>query len=159
MTRALANGLLLLCLAWLTPAQAQVRHCVAADGTQIFTDRTCEELGARKSTPQASNSRNARYSRRSVCPSSVQDLAYALEKAVQSRDANKIAGLYDWAGMSTSSAYQVMTRLQQTASRPLVRVQASESGLRVEQTLSDGITPASTFFGLRSRLGCWWLRL
>lgn len=180
MTRVSTRLLLLICFAWLTPAQAQVRHCVAPDGTQIFTDRKCEELGARKSEPPASTSTNnaagARYSRRNVCPSSVQDLAYALEKAVQARDANQIAALYDWAGMSTSSAYRVMAQLQQTASRPLVRVRIAESsgtsedesdapssmritGLRVEQTLANGITPASAFFGLRRRLGCWWLHL
>lgn len=159
MARTLTYLLWFLCLAALMPVQAQVRHCVAPDGTQIFTDRKCEELGASASQPPVSQTRSARYNRRSVCPSSVQDLAYALEKAMQSGDANQIAGLYDWAGMGTSSAYRVMTRLQQTASRPLVRVQASESGLRLEQTLSDGITPASATFGTHRRLGCWWLHL
>lgn len=32
-------------------------------------------------------------------------------------------------------------------------------GLRIEQTLSDGITPSRTTFGLRRHMGCWWVTL
>lgn len=32
-------------------------------------------------------------------------------------------------------------------------------GLRLEQTFSNGYTPSRTTFGLRKRLGCWWIRL
>jgi len=32
-------------------------------------------------------------------------------------------------------------------------------GLRVEQTLANGSTPSRTNFGLRQRMGCWWVRL
>ena len=32
-------------------------------------------------------------------------------------------------------------------------------GLHVEQILSDGYTPSRTVFGLRRRLGCWWVHL
>ncbi|GAB1408725.1 hypothetical protein MASR1M8_26440 [Thermomonas brevis] len=32
-------------------------------------------------------------------------------------------------------------------------------GLRVEQVLADGHTPSRVVFGLRQRLGCWWVRL
>ena len=32
-------------------------------------------------------------------------------------------------------------------------------GLRVEQVLKDGHTPSRTVFGVRKRLGCWWIRL
>ena len=32
-------------------------------------------------------------------------------------------------------------------------------GLRVEQVLADGHTPSRVVFGLRQRLGCWWIRL
>lgn len=32
-------------------------------------------------------------------------------------------------------------------------------GIRVEQTLANGTTPARTLFGVRRNLGCWWVRL
>lgn len=31
--------------------------------------------------------------------------------------------------------------------------------LRIDQTLSDGITPSRTTFGLRQHMGCWWITL
>lgn len=31
--------------------------------------------------------------------------------------------------------------------------------LRIDQVLSDGITPATTTFGLRRRMDCWWIAL
>lgn len=167
-TLALISALWLL-VGLLGPAHAQVRRCTAPDGTQIFTDRKCADVGASNSV-RPTTAATTRYSRRSVCPASVQDLAYALETAAQSGDVNKIAGLYDWAGMSSSSAYSLMGRLQQVADRSFIGVQilqssaadsgaSSISGIRVEQTLRDRITPASTVFGLRRRLGCWWLHL
>ena len=39
-----------------------------------------------------------------------------------------MAGLYDWAGMSTSNAYRLMDRLQLIASRTLVDVQPMYAG-------------------------------
>jgi len=120
----------------------------------------------------------------------VQDLVYSFSNALQSGDANQVAGVYDWAGMPTSTAYNVMTRLEAIAKRPLIDVQPMYSGdtnaygddivtfdettgevvtraprkprligLRVEQTLANGTTPSRTNFGLRQRLGCWWVRL
>ena len=50
-------------------------------------------------------------SRRPVCARDVQDLAWALEEAIRSGDANRIAALYDWAGMGTANANRVMNLL------------------------------------------------
>ena len=37
--------------------------------------------------------------------------------------------------------------------------QRAPVAIRLEQTLRDGNTPSRTTFGLRKRLGCWWVRL
>ena len=74
--------------------------------------------------------------------------------------------------MGSSNANRVMDQLQRIAARPLVDVREAHAddegggsgagpilGLRVEQVLSDGYTPSRTVFGLRRRLGCWWVHL
>lgn len=171
---------------------AQVRHCTAADGSLVYTDRKCDDIGAvERIAPSPMSGGSAMAGRyRNVCARTVQDLVYSLSSALQSGDANQVAGVYDWAGMATSSAYQVMSRLDAIAKRPLVDVQPMYSGgtnaygddvvefdestgqvisrpprkprligLRVEQTLANGTTPTRINFGLRQRMGCWWVRL
>lgn len=187
---------LILATAWLLagsgiaslPALAQVRTCNGADGSIVYTDRQCADIGAseRLATRGAVIGGNSRLHR--GCARSVQDLAFELGNAIQSSDVNQLAGVYDWTGMSTANAYRLMTRLDAIARRPLVDVQAMYSGgrdpdadvvefdaetgeliappprkprlvgLRVEQTLANGSTPSRTVFGLRRYLGCWWVR-
>lgn len=172
------------------PAQAQVKRCTAADGSLIYTDRQCADIGASERLPSPAAASGGAYLRRNVCTRSVQDLSFALGSAIQSGDANQIAGLYDWAGMGTTAANHVMDRLQVIARRTLVDVQPLYAGgdpggddgvaafdeatgqliarphapsrlvgLRIEQVLGNGVTPSRTVFGLRQRLGCWWVRL
>ncbi len=194
MPRFVIPVLLLLACAWCwpAPADAQVRQCIGGDGALVYTDRKCEDIGGRERPPAgtaADGSGSARLYRNG-CARSVQDLAYSLGSAIQSGDANQIAGIYDWAGMSTSNAYLLMARLDAIARRPLVDVQPMYAGgtneygfdvvefdedtgelvstparkprpvgLRVEQLLGNGSTPSRTVFGLRQRMGCWWVRL
>lgn len=171
--------LLLLLLLFTLPGAAQVRRCTGPDGTTIFTDRQCQDLGAVERVPHVAASAQT-HLYRNVCSRSLQDLVYAVTAAVDSRDVNQFAGVYDWAGMSTRTGYAIMDRLQAIVQRPLVDVtpiyRASETppdsdyypqttvrhvpiGLRLEQTLGNGSTPSHTVFGLRSYLGCWWVTL
>ncbi|HSD15890.1 MAG TPA: hypothetical protein VLC71_01355 [Thermomonas sp.] len=180
------------CLGAPRAVRAQVRHCTAADGSVVYTDRKCGDIGATErvapSPMYRGSASGARY--RNACARTVQDLVHSFSNALQSGDANQVAGVYDWAGMPTSSAYQVMSRLDAIARRPLVDVQPVYAGgtnaygddviefdegtgevlakpqrkprligLRVEQTLANGSTPSRTHFGLRQRMGCWWVRL
>ncbi len=173
--------LLLLLVLIALPAAAQVRRCTGPDGTTIFTDRQCQDLGAVERVPHAAASDVAQtHLYRNVCSRNLQDLVYALTAAIDSRDVNQFAGVYDWAGMSTRTGYAIMDRLQAIVQRPLVDVtpiyRASDIppdgdyypqttvrhvpvGLRLEQTLANGSTPSQTVFGLRSYLGCWWVNL
>jgi hypothetical protein len=171
--------LLLLLVLISLPAAAQVRRCTGPEGTTIFTDRQCQDLGAVERVPHAAASAET-HLYRNVCSRNLQDLVYALTAAVDSRDVNQFAGVYDWAGMSTRTGYAIMDRLQAIVQRPLVDVtpiyRASDIpadgdyypqttvrhvpvGLRLEQTLANGSTPSQTVLGLRSYLGCWWVNL
>ena len=118
-----------LCAAWV-PALAQVRQCIAADGTMVYTDKQCADIGGRERPADpvpGVGGAAARYYRDS-CARSVQDLAYSLSSAIQSGDVNRIAGFYDWSGMSTANGYRLMDRLQAIANRPLVDVQPVYAG-------------------------------
>ncbi len=109
---------------------AQVRHCVAADGTLVYTDKQCVDIGGRERAPDpvpGVGGAAARYSR-DTCARSVPDLAYSLGSAIQSGDVNRVAGFYDWSGMSTANGYRLMDRLQAIADRPLVDVQPMYAG-------------------------------
>jgi len=117
------------CWWWPAPAAAQVRQCIGSDGSLVYTDRKCGDIGGRErpADPAQTGIGGARLYR-GGCARSVQDLVYSLGNAIQSGDANQIAGVYDWAGMSTSSAYRLMTRLEAIAKRPLVDVQPMYAG-------------------------------
>lgn len=131
MLRGPALLLLLTTLVALAPrhATAEVRRCALPDGGTVYTDRRCEDIGAsplaRSASPHGAT--GARLGRPS-CARSVQDLAYSLGNAIQSGDANQIAGVYDWAGTSTRTGYRLMQRLEAIARRPLVDVQPVYAG-------------------------------
>jgi hypothetical protein len=128
---AIALFLLACACAWLPlPATAQVKRCIGADGTLVYTDRQCEDIGAtdRAITPAMTGGSSGQPLHRNGCARSAQDLAYSLSSAIQSGDVNQIAGVYHWAGMSTSNGYRLMARLEAIAKRPLVDVQPMYSG-------------------------------
>ena len=159
-----------------TPAAAEIRRCERADGTSVYTDRACADLGAVE-RPPALPSAGAAPARPAGCARSVQDLAWEVSAAIEAHDANRLAGVYHWVGMSAGDARAVMARLEEISARPLVDVvpvstpdaapaagtaaapyQATAPiGLRVEQTLANGTTPATARFGLQRHFGCIWI--
>lgn len=174
--------LLLAPSAWAPPAAAQVRRCTGVDGTAIFTDRKCADIGASERLPRtAGNATGLRLYRRG-CARNLQDLVYEVTAAIDAHDANRLAGVYHWVGVSGRTATGIMNRLDSVARRPLVdivpvaaRTPASEDealyypstipqrqapvALRVEQTLGNSSTPSRTVFGLQRHFDCWWIRL
>ncbi|HVR81885.1 MAG TPA: hypothetical protein VHF02_07375 [Luteimonas sp.] len=171
--------LMALAMLWSLPSHAQVRRCTGPDGGAIFTDRRCGDIGATDRVPHASGGQAARFYR-GGCARNLQDLIYELTAAIDSGDANRLAGVYHWVGMSSSAGYAVMGQLDAIARRPLVdvvpvfpgstngegddyypqtTVRRMPIGLRLEQTLSNGSTPSRTVLGLRQYLGCWWVHL
>jgi len=166
---------------------AQVRRCTAPDGGTIYTDRSCQAVGATASTPRA----NAPASRPSglSCQRHLRGLIQELGFAIQQHDTNRLVGLYHWPGLSQSGGYRILDRLDGIAQRPLIDITAQRpaqpvlaqqqlgftgwvsardiptaaperapTSLRVDQSGSSGDT-VQTVFGLRRHLGCWWLSL
>jgi hypothetical protein len=164
------------------PLHAQVRRCTAANGTTIFTDRRCQDLGAVERIPRDTVARIAPLYR-NACPRTLQDLVYELTTSIDSRDVNRLAGVYQWTGMSTTGGYAIMDRLQRIVERPLVDVTPVYAGtgdapagiggdyypqlatrrapvaIRIEQALANGSARSQTVLGLRRHLGCWWVSL
>lgn len=184
---------LLAFIALLPPcAQAEIRRCAGADGRLIYTDRACADIGAVERLPRADAAASGNQARAPGCSRSLPDLVFELTAAIDNRDVNRLAGVYDWTGMSSRSGYALLGRLAVIASRPLVDVSpilptpaptiAIDGGagadgevaamqppqpavdrtpvaMRVDQTLANGTTPVRTVFGLRRRMGCWWITL
>lgn len=165
-------------------AQAQIRRCTATDGTTIYTDRRCQDVGAIERLPDATQQGSHGRLRRQSCPRNLQDLVYQLTSAIDSQDVNQLASVYYWTGQSTRNGYALMRRLEAIARRPLAdivpvypasqepdyggvdgmdypqtTVRKAPVGLRLEQTLGKTSTPSRTFFGLRRSYGCWWVSL
>lgn len=174
-----------LALAWAPLSTAQVRHCVTPDGTHVFTDHSCAEIGATEKAPARPSLSAPRKARADGCARSVDDLVFEITGAFDARDANRLAGVYHWTGMGGDAAYDVMARLDVLVQRPLLDIvpvmpeASAETGtavaefedpgtesakpalpvaLRVDQTLANGVTPSQTVFGLQKHFGCWWIK-
>jgi hypothetical protein len=166
--------------------RAEVHRCTSPGGESVYTDKRCSDIGAIDRLPSApTGAAGASRLYRNSCSRTLQDLVYEVTSAIDSRDVNRLAGVYDWNGMSSSSAFRVMDRLDAIAQRPLVDVvpivpRAPDAdggtivdgeyypqdavrrvpvGLRLEQTLGNSATPSRTVLGLRKYMDCWWVRL
>lgn len=180
--RVLVAAASLLLLSCICQVQAQVRRCTASDGSSVYTDRRCADIGASERLPRESAGGTGMRLYRHGCARNLQDLVYELTTAIDARDANRLAGVYHWVGVSSSGAAALMRRLDAIANRPLVDIvpvaaRSAESdverayypstipqrrspvALRVEQTLANGSTPSQTVFGLQRHFNCWWIRL
>lgn len=162
---------LLLGIAWslfARDAAAQVQRCETPDGQTVYTDRRCETIGAveRRAGARSSQTQGVRMG----CARSLRDLYFEVSAALESRDVNRLAGVYHWPGYSTRQGYDLMQRLQAIVDRPLVDLRPiypgddyaprrAPVGFRVEQTTRNGITPMHAVLGLRRHVGCWWVTL
>lgn len=174
-----ACAVLLAFALWPRASDAQVRRCVAPSGGVIYTDRRCEDIGAvQRAAPQGPQ--GGARARPMACARTVQDLVHEITSAFDAQDPNRLAAVYHWVGVSGSQGYRLMERFGTLVRRPLIDVAPVTVGgdtfgttgtlegppptpkrlvgLRIEQTLGNGITPARTTFGLHKHIGCWWLR-
>lgn len=167
-------------------ASAQVRRCMTGDGQVLYTDRRCEDLGATERRAGQNTGSRHRLPYLGGCARQLQDLMFEVSMAIDGGDANRLASVYHWPGQTSRTGYAVVSRLEAIVKRPLVDIRAlrpEESvhagtagaaapgyypqqssrlppvALRIDQTLSDGVTPSRTTFGLRRHMGCWWVIL
>ncbi|MCI4568642.1 hypothetical protein [Lysobacter sp. CFH 32150] len=122
LSRLLLLLALVLWLPWGSSAQAQVRRCTRPDGTAVFTDQKCAELGAADRLPRASSEARGLRLRQVGCSRNLQDLVYEMTTAIDAQDANRLASVYHWVGISSSGAESVMSRLDAIVHRPLVDI-------------------------------------
>lgn len=116
-------GASLLCVA--TPAHAQeVRRCVTVSGETVYTDKRCEDIGAMDRLPRIAPAGAAGSSNlyRGSCSRTLSDLVYQITAAIDARDVNRLAGVYQWAGVSNASANSILNRLEAIVERPLVDI-------------------------------------
>jgi len=120
---ALAAGaaFALILLGWSRPVSAEVSRCERDDGSTAFTDLRCAEIGAVEREAPRERIGSRRFYR-GGCARSVQDLIFEMSTAIDARDANSLASVYHWAGMSSRTATPVMTRLDALVQRPLVDI-------------------------------------
>ncbi|QSX78598.1 DUF4124 domain-containing protein [Agrilutibacter solisilvae] len=102
-------------------AKAEVRRCETPSGQTVFTDRKCTDIGATQRVPNVAGNTPARMYR-GGCARNLQDLVFEITTAIDAKDANRLAGVYHWAGMSGTAGYQVWSRLDTIARRPLVDI-------------------------------------
>ena len=107
-----------------TPQSApEVNRCIRDDGAPVYTDKSCAAIDARPGGDAvAPGPFVAAY--RNACIPSLRDFAYELSSAIEVRDVNRLAALYDWKGLSTREGYAAMDRLQGIVARPLLRLEA-----------------------------------
>lgn len=123
LTLLLATALVAVAWLWPSHAQAQVRRCTGSDGNPVYTDRPCEYIGAVERLPRAQiAARSGASHRGGGCARTVRDLVYELTAAFDGHDANRLAGVAHWVGMSTRTAYAQMGRLDIIAKRPLLDI-------------------------------------
>lgn len=123
-TLPLTAACLLGCLAAIPPAPAraqQVQRCMGADGRAVYTDRRCDDIGAVDRLPPAGATEGPRLFR-GGCPRVLSQLVGEINAAVQGRDVNRLAGIYDWSGVSDASASRILDRLEAIVERPLVDI-------------------------------------
>ena len=116
-------ALLVAALAWPSRGDAQIKRCTAPDGQVIFTDRSCVDVGGvDRPAPSVHSPVYGGKAYARGCSRGMGDLIHEVTAAIDSRDVNRLAGVYNWAGMSNRTAYAVLGRLDAIANRPLLDV-------------------------------------
>jgi len=106
-----------------SPAGA-VNRCTLDNGKTIFTDRRCDEIGARERLPRGGATSGARVPGYRGCARTLRELVYEITSAIDRRDVNRLGGVYHWVGISDTQALRTYERLQSIVDRPLVDIVA-----------------------------------
>ncbi|WP_028917917.1 DUF4124 domain-containing protein [Pseudoxanthomonas sp. J35] len=122
--------LLSTCLLLAAPDAAraqQVHRCLGADGQAVYTDQPCSALGAseRPSPQPATDGAVLDATQRMFrdgCPRRLSQLVLEIQGAIQARDVNRLASIYDWQGVPRSAAPRILDRLEAMVQNPLVDI-------------------------------------
>ncbi|MGY0634027.1 DUF4124 domain-containing protein [Luteimonas sp. A478] len=142
MIRACLPTLLLFAIATLAlprPAQAQINRCTAPDGTSIYTDRDCSQMGAVERLPR-DRTAAASQNRYRGCARSIHQLIREMTAAIDAGDVNRLAGVYHWPGTSTRGGHGLMDRLDRIVRNPVVDIVAIRAARPVVAAQQPGIS-------------------
>lgn len=101
----------------------KVQRCQTLSGETVYTDKRCEDIGAMDRLPSisaAGSAGSALY--RSGCSRTLSDLVYQITAAVENKDVNRLASVYQWSGVSNAAANSILNRLEAIVNRPLVDI-------------------------------------
>lgn len=113
-------------------AHAQdVRRCVKADGSVVFTDRVCNEQEQEKQQqpPATLPNSGTRLGTRPYialppsCNRNPDELMYGIRSAINMNDVNQLAKQYHWVGITDTQAELLMNRLEVLVNNPLLDIQ------------------------------------
>ena len=141
MIRACLPALLLLAIALLALprlALAQINRCTAPDGTSIYTDRDCSQMGAVERLPRDRSA--ASRNRYRGCARSIHQLIREMTAAIDSRDVNRLAGVYHWPGISSRGGHGVMDQLDRIVRNPVLDIVAVRAATPVVAARQPGIS-------------------
>jgi hypothetical protein len=137
-----------------SPAHAQkIQRCTAMGGETIYTDKHCEDVGAMDRLPRAAPAGAGGSSLyRGGCSRTLSDLVYQITAAIDNKDVNRLASIYQWTGVSNATANGILNRLEAIVQRPLVDIVpirprpppiVDDNGIVVDEN-SDGYYPQTT---------------
>lgn len=145
---ALLLGVLIACIPFAAFAQ-KVQRCSTMGGDTVYTDKRCEDIGAMDRLPRAAPPAGGSSQYRSGCSRTLSDLVYQITAAIDNRDVNRLASIYQWTGVSNASANTILNRLEAIVERPLVDIVpirprpppiVDEHGVVIDEN-SDGYYP------------------
>lgn len=108
----------------MTAYAQKVQRCTTMSGETVYTDKRCEDIGAMDRLPQAApgSSSGPGGIYRAGCSRTLSDLVYQITAAVENKDVNRLASVYQWAGVSNAAANSTLDKLQAIVDRPLVDI-------------------------------------
>lgn len=111
-----------------------IRQCQSPEGTPIFTDRRCSDMGAMPYTapPAPMGEATNLPPRVRTCARNQAMLLDGVRAALESHDANRLADYYHWSGMDSKSGYALMDRLGDFSARQVVDVRLVRNAAPVE---------------------------
>jgi hypothetical protein len=116
-------SLCVLCWAPWAHAQAQrVNRCTNAQGETVFTDRSCDALGATARMPARANAVGNTGIYRAGCARRLSELTGQIRDAVNLQDVNRLSSIYLWGNVSDAAANQIIGRLESVVQRPLIDI-------------------------------------
>lgn len=132
MKRHALFGLIFLIGSHIAVAQ-DVRRCVRADGSVLFTDGRCGEGDSelQQAPPvKPATAAAAQYpginrviSLPPGCSRTADDLLYGIRTAIEMRDTNQLAKYYHWPDVSSEQAERIMDQLEKLVNSPLMDIQ------------------------------------